>query len=165
MIYSIPNRKANKMSIRTDFIAALALSIFALLASVTLADADVIEIQMLNFDPENPSQVMVYKPEIVRAQPGDTIRWVSVDAFHNAASIPGMIPEGAEPWESPLSEDFEYVVTEEGTYGYLCTPHSAVGMVGLILVGDYTVNLEAAKAVEHQGLVKEKFDALFAEIE
>lgn len=148
-----------------DIAAALFLSLATVMAGTASAAAETIEVQMLNFDPEDPSKVMVYQPEIVRAQPGDTIRWVSVDDFHNAASIPGMIPEGAEPWESPLSEDFEYTVTEEGTYGYLCTPHSAVGMVGLILVGDNTVNLEEAKAVEHQGLVKEKFDALFAEID
>ncbi|MEM1390019.1 MAG: pseudoazurin [Pseudomonadota bacterium] len=153
------------MTLRFGGTAVLTASVAALLATVSFAAAEVIEVQMLNFDPDDPTKVMVYKPEIVRAQPGDTIRFVSVDAFHNAASIEGMIPAGAEAFESPLSENYEYTVTEEGTYGFLCVPHQAIGMAGLILVGDYTVNLDDAKAVQHQGLVQQKFDTLFAEIE
>jgi hypothetical protein len=34
----------------------------------------------------------------------------------------------------------------EGTYAYNCLPHKALGMVGLILVGDFTVNLDAVRA-------------------
>ncbi|MEM8852353.1 MAG: pseudoazurin [Pseudomonadota bacterium] len=148
-----------------DVTAAFLLSVATLFAAASPAIAETIEVQMLNYDRDDPSRVMVFKPEIVRAQPGDTIRWVSVDQFHNTASIAQMLPEGAAPWNSTMSEDFEYTVTQEGTYGYLCTPHSAMGMAGLILVGDHTVNLDAAKAVEHQGLMKDKFDTLFAEIE
>lgn len=153
------------MTPKIDFVAAVMLSVAALFASVSVAAAETIEVKMLNFDPNDPSKVMVYSPEIVRAQPGDTIRFVSVDAFHNSASIDGMLPDGAESWQSPLSENYEYTVTEEGTYGFICEPHSSLGMAGLILVGDHTVNLEAAKAVQHQGLVQQKFDTLFATIE
>ncbi|MEM6761896.1 MAG: pseudoazurin [Pseudomonadota bacterium] len=154
------------MTLRMELTAAAAISIMALVAAVPSAIAgETIEVQILNFDPDDPSKVMVYKPEIVRANVGDTIKFVSVDAFHNAQSIPGMLPEGAEPFESPLSQDYEYVVTQEGTYGFLCLPHSVMGMAGLILVGDHTVNLEDAKAVTHSGAIQTKFDTLFAEIE
>lgn len=154
------------MTFRMELTAAAALSIMAMVAAVPSAIAgETIEVQMLNFDPDDPTKVMVYKPEIVRANVGDTIKFVSTDAFHNAQSIPGMLPEGAEPFESPLSEDFEYVVTKEGVYGFLCLPHSVMGMAGLILVGDYTANLEDAKAVTHSGMIQTKFDTLFAEIE
>jgi pseudoazurin len=141
--------------------AALALSV----AAATGAAAETVEVEMLNFDREDPSRVMVYKPEIIRIEPGDTVRWVSVDDFHNTASIEGMIPDGAEPWQSPLSEDYEVTFEVEGTYGYICEPHGAIGMVGLVLVGDHTSNLDAAKAVEHIDPVQNKFDDLFADIE
>jgi len=141
------------------------LALAALLLGATGAAAETVEVEMLNFDPQDASRVMIFKPEIIRISPGDTVRWLSVDAFHNTASIPGMIPEGAEAWSSPLSEDFEVTFEEEGTYGYICEPHGMIGMVGLVLVGDHTANLEAAKAVEHAGPIQDKFDALFAEIE
>lgn len=149
----------------TSRLAALALGA-ALAVAAGAAAAETVEVEMLNFDREDPSRVMVYKPEIIRIQPGDTVRWVSVDDFHNTASIDGMIPEGAEPWESELSADFEYTFEQEGTYGYICTPHGGIGMVGLVLVGDHTANLEAARAIEHAlQPVADKFDDLFSQID
>jgi len=154
------------MNQRFQFRVALPAALALAIAAATGAAAETVEVEMLNFDRDDPSRVMVYKPEIIRIRPGDTVRWVSVDDFHNTASIEGMIPEGAEPWESELSADFEYTFEQEGTYGYICTPHGAIGMVGLVLVGDHTVNLEAAKAVEHaMQPVADKFADLFAEIE
>lgn len=150
---------------RTAWHAALPLALAVSFAATASAAAETVEVEMLNFDRNDPSRVMIYEPEIIRIQPGDTVRWVSVDAFHNTASIEGMIPEGAEPWQSPLSEDFEVTFEVEGTYGYICEPHGAIGMVGLVLVGDHTANLEAAKAVEHIEPVRNKFDTLFAEID
>lgn len=154
------------MTKRSGLRAALPLALALSAAAATTAAAETVEVQMLNFDREDPSRVMVFKPEIIRIEPGDTVRWVSVDDFHNTASIEGMIPEGAEPWESELSADFEVTFDQEGTYGYICTPHGAIGMVGLVLVGDHTANLDAAKAVEHSAQpVADKFADLFAEIE
>lgn len=145
---------------------ALPLALAFSLSAVAAASAgERVEVRMLNYDRDDPNRVMVYEPEIVRIEPGDTVVWVSVDAMHNAQSIDGMIPEGADSWASPLSEDFEMTFEVEGTYGYLCEPHQMLGMVGLVLVGDHTKNLEAAKAVEHAGPVQDKFDALFARIE
>ncbi|MEM8663353.1 MAG: plastocyanin/azurin family copper-binding protein, partial [Pseudomonadota bacterium] len=55
--------------------------------------------------------------------------------------------------------------TEPGTYGYVCLPHLEMGMVGLILVGDYTVNLEAAKKVRQIGGARRAFRELFRKVE
>lgn len=154
------------MTKHSEILPALMFAVALSTASTTGAAAETVEIQMLNYDREDPSRVMIFKPEVIRIQPGDTVRWVSVDDFHNTASIDGMIPEGAEPWESELSADFEYTFEQEGTYGYLCMPHSALGMVGLVLVGDGTVNLEAAKAVEHaMQPMTDKFADLFSQVD
>ncbi|MEM6847822.1 MAG: plastocyanin/azurin family copper-binding protein, partial [Pseudomonadota bacterium] len=155
------------MGSRTRNIATLAGA--ALLTAVSFAGAakaETVVIEMLNINPANPGTVMVYNPGVTRANVGDTIVFKSVDPAHNAVSIEGMIPAGAEPFNSPISQDFEYVVTEEGTYGFYCVPHSGLGMAGLILVGDHTVNLEEAKAVRHSSpLLGQRFQALFAEVE
>lgn len=149
-------------TIRLATVAAMAF-FAALSLSPVKANAETFTIEMLNFHRDDPSKVMVFDPEVLRIQPGDTVIFKSVDQFHNTKSIDGMIPEGATPWESELSADFEITFTEEGTYGFICTPHGAIGMVGLILVGDHTKNLDAAKAVEHaMSPVQDKFNTLFA---
>lgn len=145
--------------------ADVALALLVTLLAVADAAAETVEVKMVNYDRDDPSRVMVFVPEIVRVSPGDTVRFVAVDELHNAVSIDGMIPDGAAPWASPLSEDFEVTFEVEGTYGFLCQPHAMMGMVGLVLVGDHTRNLSAAKAVPHTGPAKERFDALFAQIE
>lgn len=84
---------------------------------------------------------MAYKPMVVFAQPGDTIKWVKMDA-HNTESIEGMVPEGAEHWRSEMSADFHVTLDKEGVYIYRCAPHIGLGMGGAIIVGE-PVNLEA----------------------
>ena len=121
-------------------------------------------VQMLNKHPDDPKQRQVFYPSIVRAEVGDTIQFVSVDKGHNAASIDGMIPEGAEPWKSKINEDFEITVTEEGIYGYQCTPHYGMGMVGLILVGDHSANLDQVLTVKHRGKARQVFDELLQDL-
>ena len=103
------------------------------------------EVLMLNADPDNRRERQVFVPDIVRANPGDTIRFVSADRGHNSAADEDMIPEGAEPWRSDIGDDFEITLDVEGAYGYYCVPHRSAGMVGLILVGEIGENYEALK--------------------
>jgi pseudoazurin len=108
------------------------------------------EVKMLNFDPEDRSNVMIYDPAVIRIEPGDTVRFVSTDPGHNAVSHEDMIPEGAEPFKTPLSQDAEVTFEVPGTYGYYCLPHRAVGMWGVVLVGDFMVNFEQVKQAAEQ---------------
>lgn len=97
----------------------------ALLSSTpVLADELVVRAQVTNF-----------VPLVVFAKPGDTITWTNMTG-HDTASIEGMIPEGAKPWQSKLGEQYTITVEKEGAYIYKCTPHIATGMVGAIVVGD-----------------------------
>jgi len=132
----------------------------ALFVSAGMAGAATIEVRMLN---KGEAGAMVFEPAFVAAEVGDTIRFVSVDPGHNAASIEGMLPEGVAPFESEMSKDFELTVGAEGLYGIKCTPHYAMGMVALVQVGE-AVNLEAAKAVVQKGKARARFEALFAEV-
>lgn len=123
----------------------------------TSASAETFEIKMLNKGEEGS---MVYEPAFVLAAPGDTITFVSVDKGHNAETIKGMIPEGAEPFKSKMSSDFSVTLDTEGVYGIKCTPHLGLGMIALVQVGA-PVNLEEAAAVKQRGKAKKRFEPLF----
>lgn len=115
-----------------------------LVVAGTMAHAADIEIKMLN---KGADGAMVFEPGFVKAQPGDTIRFVPTDKMHDAVSIDGMLPEGVASFAGKLSTEFVLTVTEPGLYGVKCKPHLGMGMVALIQVGDETpANLEAAKA-------------------
>lgn len=116
----------------------------------------------MNAHPEDKKERMVFVPDIVRAQPGDTIKFVAVDKGHNSEGNDDMLPEGAEGWKSKISQDFEVTVEGDGAYGYHCTPHRSVGMVGLILVGDVSGNYEAIKGVRQRGKAKQRYEDIFA---
>jgi pseudoazurin len=133
----------------------------AALAAMTLAggaQAAEHEVLMLN---KGEKGAMVFVPDMVKAAPGDTVRFVPTDKSHNAEAIKGMLPEGAELFKSKVNEEFTVKLTAQGIYGIKCTPHYGMGMVALILVGD-PVNLEQAKAVTHPGKAKKVFADLFA---
>jgi len=92
-----------------------------------------------------------FLPLVVQAQPGDTILWKGMAAGHNTKSFDGMIPEGAQPWESKLNEDYHMTVEKEGAYAYVCVPHASFGMVGVIVVGNgKPANLGQLKNVAEQ---------------
>lgn len=135
----------------------------ALLAVGTVAPAAAAEhvVRMLNIDPADPDRQMVFDPPLLMIAPGDTVRFLATDKGHNSASKRGMIPGGAEPWNGAIDEEITVTFTVEGTYGYVCLPHLEMGMVGLILVGDHTANLEAARKVRQIGGARGAFRALF----
>jgi len=110
------------------------------------------EVQMLNQGSEG---YMVFEPAVIKIQKGDSVTFKATDAAHNSASIDGMIPAGAKVWNSKLSQDITVTFNVEGIYGYQCTPHAMMAMIGLIQVGDNKDNLESVKAAA------QKFKATF----
>ena len=104
-------------------------------------------IKMLN---QGATGVMVFEPAFLKINVGDTVTFKSTDAAHNSASIPGMIPSGASPWNGQLSRDISVTFEIPGVYGYQCTPHAMMAMVGVIQVGDDNSNIETAKNVAVQ---------------
>ncbi len=103
-----------------------------------------------------------FEPSIVRIRPGDTVRFVAHDPIHATKSIPGMMPEGAVPWWGEMGKPLEVTFTVPGVYGFKCPSHYTVGMVGLVVVGDPSPNLEEARSVRHPRMAQEAFDRLFA---
>lgn len=95
--------------------------------------ADTVEVQMLN---KGEAGTMVFEPSFIRIAPGDTVKFVATDRGHNAESIDGMVPEGADAFSSKINEEIEITLDVPGFYGVKCTPHFAMGMVMTIAVGE-----------------------------
>ncbi|SDF99198.1 pseudoazurin [Phytopseudomonas seleniipraecipitans] len=109
---------------------------FALLACIlaaTPALAETHQVKMLN---RGESGAMVYEPDFLAIAPGDSVKFIATHPTHNAASIPGFLPAGAEPFKGKINEEIEVIFSEPGLYGIQCIPHLAMGMVMLIQVGE-----------------------------
>jgi pseudoazurin len=137
--------------------------ILAAVASLLMcgaAGATDIEVKLLNKGTEG---FMVFEPSFVKANPGDTIKFVATDKGHNVETIPGMLPEGAVPIVGKMGQDVSVTLDKPGVYGVRCTPHYAMGMVAMIVVGAPT-NQDRAKAVNHPGKAKQVFSTLFGRL-
>lgn len=140
------------------FSAVLGALVFAPSA---LAEEHVIE--MRNVGPD--ASPMVFAPDFIEAQVGDTIVIVNGSGAHNAQTIEGMWPDGADTFIGEMNQDVTFTVTHEGYYGIKCLPHYQAGMVMLIKVGDGSPNHEAARAVEHPGRAATRMDSMWARAE
>jgi pseudoazurin len=126
--------------------------------AVTPAMAADFEVHMLN---KGAAGTMVFEPAFVQVQPGDTVTFIPTDKGHNVETIKDMLPEGVEAFKSKINETYTVTFDLAGVYGIKCTPHFAMGMVGLILVGDDLTNLDAVKAVKVPKKVGERFAEVY----
>jgi pseudoazurin len=122
-----------------------------------MAFAETFEVKMLN---KGEAGSMVFEPAFLNVASGDTVVFVPTDKGHNVESIKGMLPDGVDTFKSKMNKEFSITFETDGVYGIKCTPHYAMGMVGLIQVGD-AVNLEAASSVKQKGKAKKRFPGLF----
>ncbi len=124
-------------------------------------------VEMLSKHPDNKKLRNVFLPRIKVIEAGESILFKATNRGHNSASMKGMIPPDATPWRGELSQDVEVAFDIPGFYGYICVPHSPLGMVGLVVVkGDGMFdNLEAAKSVKQRGKAKKVFEEIWTEAE
>ena len=94
---------------------------------------DEIEVKSLN---RSSTGFFAFSPDFVGIKPGDTINFVATDKGHQVYSVPGMIPEGAQPFDAKMSQDIKATFTVPGIYVIACRPHMTMGMIGVVLVGD-----------------------------
>jgi pseudoazurin len=85
---------------------------------------------------------LVFEPDFLHIQPGDSVHFVPADAGHDSQSY--LVPEGAQDWKSEISKDITVKFTKQGVYLYECAPHHMLGMLGVIEVGK-AVNKPAAE--------------------
>ena len=106
-------------------------------------------VKMLNSGKDG---MMVFEPAVLSVNKGDTVKFVATDMAHNSASV--MTPAGATTWNGGMSKDVSVTLNSEGVYVYECTPHAMMAMVGVIKVGNASVD-EATKLFADQ--YKSKF--------
>ena len=121
--------------------------------------AETLEIEMLN---KLNKETMVYSIKVAKVKIDDTIIWKSVDKGHNVEFL-GM-PKGVKKFKSKISKDAEYTFKTPGVYLYQCTPHKAMGMIGLVIVGDDMNNLDKIKKIKLRGKSKKIFKNLLDEL-
>ena len=137
-----------------------------LILMVSIAHAETYEVKMLS---NLKGQSMVFEPPVINIKPGDSVKWLSTNPGHNTASIDEILPSGANSWNGGINEELVITFEKEGVYGYKCSPHYILGMVGLVVVGDASSNLKeatkTAKEIESKFAVnKERFSEYFKKI-
>jgi len=118
-------------------------------------------IEMLN---KMGDERMVYSKKLVYVDVGDTVRWIPTDKTHNVVFLKKGIPDGAEAYKSKVNKEAEFTFTKPGVYAYKCQPHFGMGMIGFVVVGKDTHNLEAVKSIRYPGRAKKVAKEVLAEI-
>ena len=117
------------------------------------------QIDMLN---KIGKERMVFSKKVISVDVNDDVLWKSVDKGHNVEFI-GM-PEGVKKYKSKISKDANYKFEKPGIYLYQCTPHKAMGMIGIVIVGNDKSNLEKIKKVKVYGKSKKLLKSLLANL-
>ena len=125
----------------------------------SFAYAENFTIEMLN---KLGKEKMVYSEKVISIKVNDEITWKSVDKGHNVEFI-GM-PKGVSKFKSKISKDAKFKFVKSGVYLYQCTPHKAMGMIGLVIVGDDKSNLDKIKKVKVYGKSKKLLKKLLKSI-
>jgi plastocyanin len=89
---------------------------------------------------------LAFVPDTLRIPLGTTVTWRNTsELVHTVTAHPERVrspdqvrlPPGAEPFDSGnlfTGQTFQWRFDVPGTYRYLCVPHDAVGMIGVIIV-------------------------------
>ena len=143
-------------------VLAFFMAIFGFVFFTSLAYADDMTIDMLN--KRDDGAKMVYSEDIARIDVGDTITWVSTSKGHNVEFIKG--PEGWKlPKKSKNNKEVSITFDVPGVYVYQCTPHKAMGMIGLVVVAEGgEVPLNDVSKAKVMGKSKKKLKALLGDI-
>ena len=120
-----------------------------------------ITIDMLNT--REDGERMVYSQDLVNIKVGDTVKWLPKDGGHNVEFVAG--PESFEiPPKSYINREVSIKFDIPGIYLYVCSPHSIMGMIGLIVVGNDTSNKEKIASYDIGGKGSKKLKTLLKAI-
>jgi pseudoazurin len=118
----------------------LTVVLMALMFAGNGAFAKTIEVKMVN---KSKDGIMAFEPGFVKADPGDTIKFIPTDQAHSSSSA--LVPAGAKAWVGKMNQAVTVTLNKDGVYIFKCDPHVPMAMVGVVQVGKAT-NLDAAKA-------------------
>ena len=123
-------------------VVALALLVLATIASAQTTH----EVELVIAEVEGrPIPHFYFEPTGLFIEPGDTISFVAVSPHHTVTAYhpmhvkPQRVPEGVEPFSSPVipvGESWEYTFESPGIYDLWCGPHEMYGMAMRVVVGE-----------------------------
>jgi plastocyanin len=96
---------------------------------------------------DSPIPEFFFEPTGLFIQPGDTVKFTfdtpdhTITAYHAAHGFAPRVPDGVEPFSSPLVPPggyWLYTFEDEGVYDVFCGPHQIFGMAMRIVVGSAT---------------------------
>ena len=102
-------------------------------------------VQMLN---EKDGQMMVFSKELVFLEVGESLLWRATDKTHSVMFLTDGIPHGVETFRSPFNVDGRFLFKTPGVYVYKCLAHYGMGMIGVVVVGRDTHNLDKVKKLK-----------------
>ena len=120
-----------------------------------------VDVDLLN---KGDMGTMVFQPDLIKINVGDTITFQPTDKGHDVETIHGMIPTGAAEFKGDTSQALTETFTTPGVYAVKCTPHYGLGMVAVIVVGNDLSDLDTLKAAKNPKRPQERFDAIFAQL-
>ena len=121
----------------------------------SLAHAKTVEIEMLN---KLGKETMLYSVKLAEVDVNDKIIWKSTTKSHNVEFV--VMPKGVKKFKSKINKDATYEFKVPGIYLYQCTPHKAMGMIGIVVVGNDKSNLDAVKKAKMRGKSKKVLEEL-----
>jgi pseudoazurin len=130
----------------------------AMLAAVTAAliltgSAGAAEVEVKLLNKGNDGGTMVFEPAFVKITLGDIVKFRSADSGHNAASIRGMLPDGATPFVGNSDDAMAVRFEREGVYGVKCLPYYGICMVVMVSA---PLNFDQARVVPQVGKIASK---------
>ena len=118
-------------------------------------------INMLN--KRDDGQRMVFSQDLVKVAVGDTVKWLPTEPGHNVEFVAA--PDGVSlPAKSYINKEFSMKFETPGIYLYVCSPHSIMGMIGLVVVGNDTSNKETIANYDIGGRANKKLKKLLNNI-
>ena len=139
---------------------ALVVTVFSVVFVSSMAYSADMSIDMLN---KLGKEKMVYSVDVAEIDVGDTITWLPASKGHNVHFIAG--PDGWDlPKKSKNNKEVAITFDTPGVYLYQCTPHASMGMIGLVIVGGDTSNLDAIAKAKVRGKSKKKLKKLLGEL-
>ena len=140
---------------------AFIFTIFSFIFVANLAYAGDVTVDMLNKREDGAK--MVYSQDIVKVKAGDSVTWLPATKGHNVEFI--SVPKGVNKIKkSKFNKKVSYKFETPGIYLYQCTPHKAMGMIGLVVVDGNVSNKDKIAKAKVLGKSKKKLKKLLGEI-
>ena len=128
---------------------------FALVFSVSLVSAGDLTIEM--------TANRAFSQEIAEIDVGQTIEWLPTAKGHNVEFLLG--PDNVKlPKRSTFSKPVSIKFDTAGIYLYWCSPHKSTGMIGLVVVGGDTSNIDKIAQTELPGMSSKKLMKLIGKL-